>query len=102
MVKSRMEITAGMTASMPRIPGGPVFQPDTAGIRKVGQEELRAALEAVAEGGTPRTRIAAQANLLQAYVEAAPFAREPAVKEALLAEMAGFSDLYLRNGLRPD
>ena len=102
MVKSRMEITAGMTASMPRIPGGPVFQPDTAGIRKVVQEELRAALEAVAEGGRPRTRIAAQANLLQAYVEAAPFAREPAVKEALLAEMAGFSDLYLRNGLRPD
>jgi hypothetical protein len=102
MVKSRTEITAGMAASMPRMPGGPVFQPDTAGIRKKVQEELRAALEAVAEGGRARPRIAAQANLLQAYVEAAPFAREPSVKETLLAEMSGFSDLYLRNGLRPD
>ena len=84
------------------MPGGPVFQPDTAGIRKKVQEELRAALDAVAEGGRPRPRIAAQANLLQAYVEAAPFAKDPEVRESLLAEMSGFSDLYLRNGLRPD
>lgn len=79
-----------------------MFQPDTAGIRKKIQEELRAALDAVAESGRPRSRVAAQANLLQAYVEAAPFAKEPAVREALLAEMSGFSDLYLKNGLRPD
>lgn len=102
MVKSRTEITAGIAASMPRMAGGPVFQPDTAGIRKKIQEELRAALDAVAESGRPRSRVAAQANLLQAYVEAAPFAKEPAVREALLAEMSGFSDLYLKNGLRPD
>lgn len=102
MVKSRTEITAGMAASMPKMPGGPVFQPDTAGIRKKVQEELREALDAVAEGGRPRPRFAAQANLLQAYVEAAPFAKDPAVREALLAEMSGFSDLYLKNGLRPD
>lgn len=102
MVKSRTEITAGMAASMPRMPGGPVFQPDTAGIRKKVQEELRATQDAVAEGGRPRPRIAAQANLLQAYVEAAPFAKDHAVRESLLAEMSGFSDLYLRNGLRPD
>lgn len=102
LVKSRTEIAEGMAASMPRMPGGPVFQPDTAGIRKKVQEELRAALEAVADGARPRPRIAAQANLLQAYVEAAPFAREPAVRERLLAEMSGFSDSYLRNGLKPD
>jgi hypothetical protein len=102
LVKSRTEVTAGMAASMPRMPGGPVFQPDTAGIRRKVQEELRAALEAASDGGSPRPRIAAQANLLQAYVETAPFARDPAVKERLLAEMSGFSDTYLRNGLKPD
>jgi len=102
MVKSRTEITAGMAASMPRIPGGPVFQPDTSAIRRKVQEELRAALDAVADGGSPRPRIAAQANLLQAYVEAAPFAKDPGVRERLLAEMSGFSDAYLRNGLKAD
>ncbi len=102
MVKSRTEIAAGMAASMPKIPGGPVFQPDTSAIRRKVQEELRAALDAVAVGGSPRPRVAAQANLLQAYVEAAPFAKDPTVKERLLAEMSGFSDAYLRNGLKPD
>lgn len=102
MVKSRTEIASGMAASMPRMPGGPVFQPDAAGIRKKVQEELRAALDAVSDGGRPRPRIAAQANLLQAYVEVAPFAKDPAARESLLAEMSGFSDLYLKSGLRPD
>lgn len=102
MVKSRTEITAGMAALMPKMPGGPVFEPDTAGIRGKVQEELRAALDAIAEGGRPRHRIAAQANLLQAYIQAAPFTKAPSVKEALLAEISGFSNLYLKNGLRPD
>lgn len=102
MVKSRTEVTAGMAASMPRMPGGPVFQPDTSGIRRKVQEELRSALDAVAVGGSPRPRVAAQANLLQGYVEAAPFAKDPAVKERLLAEMSGFADAYLRNGLKAD
>ena len=52
--------------------------------------------------GHPKGGIAAQANLLQAYVNAAPFAKDPATRERLLAEMSGFSDAYLRNGLRGD
>lgn len=89
-------------ATPPRIPGGPVFQPDTSAIRGKVQEELRAVLDAVAVGGSPRPRVVAQANLLQGYVEAAPFAKDPTVKERLLAEMSGFADTYLRNGLKPD
>lgn len=99
MVKSRTEIAAGMAAGMPKLPGGPLFQPDTAAIRKKVQEELQASLDAIAESGSPRPRIAAQANLLQGYVGAAPFVKDHATREKLLAEMSGFSDAYLRNGL---
>lgn len=99
MVKNRMRVTSAMAASMPRIPGGAVFEPDPAGIRKKVQEELREALDAVADGGRPRSRIVAKANLLHSYIEVAPFAKDPEVRKALLDEMSGYADLYLKNGL---
>ena len=102
LVKNRSEIADGLAAGMPKLPDGLGFQADASAIRRKVQEELRTALEAVADGATPRPRIAAQANLLQAYIEAAPFAREPDARERLLAEMSAFSDSYLRNGLKPD
>ncbi len=102
MVKNRTEVAESIAAAMPRIPGGPVFKPDVAGIRRKVREELRVALEAVADGGSVRPRIAAQANLLQVYVEAAPFSKDPIIKDRLLSKMLKFSDVYLRNGLGPD
>lgn len=95
MVKMRTETTAGLATEMPKLPDDLVFTPNVVAIRKKVGEELRQALEAVVDGGTPRPRIAAQANLLRAYVSAAPFCSDAETKEKLLSAMSGFVDKYL-------
>lgn len=99
LVKNRMEGTAAIAAAMPKLPGGAVFQANTPEIRNKIQGELQATLGNVFDGGSHRLLTTAQSNLVKLFVAKAPFSKEVAIKERLIAEMSAFSDTYIKQGL---
>lgn len=96
MVKGRIEVSTVIASAIPKISDGPVFEPDVAAIRMKVQEELRSALEAALGGPSPRAISTAQANLVHAYLDAAPFLFNTPTKDQLRAAMSRFSENYLK------
>lgn len=95
MVKGRAEVATAIASALPKIPGGPVFEPNVAAIRMKVQEELRSALEAALDGASPDALGTAQAKLVQAHLKAAPFLFDPATRDQLRAAMSNFSYNYM-------
>lgn len=102
MVKARVDGTTWMLMRMPKLPFEPQlqFQPDLVSIRRKVQQELGEAFDAVSEGGAPRQQITAQQNLMQVFINAAPFSKGDKAKKRLLKAMSVFSDKYLRPDFR--
>lgn len=97
MTKNRVEVTADLFRGIPSIPGGPKPVPDAKAIRRNVQEELHAALHAVADGSMLRDMASAKSNLLQAYIAAVAFSKAQKQKDAIFEVMSDLADDYLRS-----
>jgi hypothetical protein len=94
MATSRSEIASSMAAAV-RLPGLEMSADIDAVTSKV-LDELQIITAAIASGDIPRPLLTAQSNLLQVFVDSAPYVKTPEAKESLRRAMGAFVTGYLR------